>query len=159
MRGYFQFVLRHRIPVLLLIALISVGGAWSLLNAKISSSLGKLFLANSPAYDQYLARVDEFGSDEQLIVAFEEEDVLAVDSLLRLEKVIRSLRKEPGVGRVMSLLDNRQVFKKSGEGGLGAGVTVLRVLGGVLFLLTLLLARLVIAVSYTHLPLPPNREV
>ena len=68
MRGYFQFVLRHRIPILLLIALISTGGVWSLLNAKISSSLGKLFLANSPAYDQYLARVDEFGSDEQLII-------------------------------------------------------------------------------------------
>ena len=122
MRGYFQFVLRHRIPVLLLIALISTGGAWSLLNAKISSSLGKLFLANSPAYDQYLARVDEFGSDEQLIIAFEEEDVLAADSLLRLEKVIQALRKEPGVGRVMSLLDNRQVFKKSGEGGLEARI-------------------------------------
>ncbi|MFP6737358.1 MAG: hypothetical protein VCD34_01325, partial [Planctomycetota bacterium] len=126
MRAYFQFVLRHRIPVLLLIALISAAGVWSLLGAKVSSSLGKLFLANSPAYDQYLSRVDEFGSDEQLIIAFEEEDVLAADALRRLEMVTRALGKEPGVGRVMSLLDNRQVFKKSGEGELEGQIEELR---------------------------------
>ena len=67
MRGYFQFVIRHRIPALVIISLLSCAGVWSLQNGKISSSLGKLFLADSPAYDQYLARVEEFGSDEQSV--------------------------------------------------------------------------------------------
>ena len=40
MRGYFQFVIRHRIPALAIIALISGAGVWSLQNGKISSSLG-----------------------------------------------------------------------------------------------------------------------
>ena len=122
MRAYFQFVLRHRIPVLLLIALISAAGVWKLMDAKVSSSLGKLFLANSHDYDQYLSRVEEFGSDEQLIIAFEEEDVLNADSLRRLDMVSRALRKEPGVDRVMSLLDNQQVFRKSRKGGLEAHI-------------------------------------
>ena len=126
MRAYFKFVLRHRIPVLILITLISAAGMWSLRNAKISSSLGKLFLANSPAYDQYLARVEEFGSDEQLVIAFEEEDVLSADSLRRLHLVTRAIRKENGVARVMSLLDNEKVFAKSRKGGIEALIEELR---------------------------------
>ena len=126
MRAYFKFVLRHRIPVLVLITLISAAGMWSLRNAKISSSLGKLFLANSPAYDQYLARVEEFGSDEQLVIAFEENDVLSADSLIRLHLVTRAIRKENGVARVMSLLDNEKVFAKSRKGGIEALIEELR---------------------------------
>ncbi len=126
MRAYFQFVLRHRMPVLILITLISAAGMWSLRNAKISSSLGKLFLANSPAYDQYLARVEEFGSDEQLVIAFEENDVLSADSLSRLHLVTRAIRKENGVARVMSLLDNEKVFAKSRKGGIEALIEELR---------------------------------
>ena len=126
MRAYFKFVLRHRIPVLILITLISAAGMWSLRNAKISSSLGKLFLANSPAYDQYLARVEEFGSDEQLVIAFEEDDVLSADSLSRLHLVTRAIRKENGVARVMSLLDNEKVFAKSRKGGIEALIEELR---------------------------------
>ena len=126
MRAYFKFVLRHRIPVLILITLISAAGMWSLRNAKISSSLGKLFLANSPAYDQYLARVEEFGSDEQLVIAFEENDVLSADSLRRLHLVTRAIRKENGVARVMSLLDNEKVFAKSRKGGIEALIEELR---------------------------------
>ena len=126
MRAYFKFVLRHRIPVLILITLISAAGMWSLRNAKISSSLGKLFLANSPAYDQYLARVEEFGSDEQLVIAFEENDVLSADSLSRLHLVTRAIRKENGVARVMSLLDNEKVFAKSRKGGIEALIEELR---------------------------------
>jgi len=126
MRAYFKFVLRHRMPVLVLITLISAAGMWSLRNAKISSSLGKLFLANSPAYDQYLARVEEFGSDEQLVIAFEENDVLSADSLRRLHLVTRAIRKENGVARVMSLLDNEKVFAKSRKGGIEALIEELR---------------------------------
>lgn len=126
MRAYFKFVLRHRIPVLILITLISAAGMWSLRNAKISSSLGKLFLANSPAYDRYLARVEEFGSDEQLVIAFEENDVLSADSLSRLHLVTRAIRKENGVARVMSLLDNEKVFAKSRKGGIEALIEELR---------------------------------
>ena len=85
---------------------------WSLQNGKISSSLGKLFLADSLAYDRYLARVEEFGSDEQLIIAFEEEDVLGADSLRRLLLATEAIRKEAGVARVMSLLDSETVFTK-----------------------------------------------
>ena len=122
MRAYFQFVLRHRVPVLALIALISAAGVWSLLNAKISSSLGKLFLANSSAYDQYLARVKEFGSDEHLVIAFEEDDVLSAESLRRLHSVTLALRKSDGAGRIMSLLDNERVFTNSGVGGIEASI-------------------------------------
>ncbi|MCH2579727.1 MAG: hypothetical protein MK133_00830, partial [Planctomycetes bacterium] len=125
MRGYFQFVIRHRIPALVIIALISGAGVWSLQNGKISSSLGKLFLADSPAYDHYLSRVEEFGSDEQLIIAFEEEDVLGADSLRRLLLATEAIRKAAGVARVMSLLDNEIVFAKSAKGGIEARIAEL----------------------------------
>ena len=122
MRAYFKFVLRHRIPVLILIALISAAGVWSLLNGRISSSLGKLFLANSPTYDRYLDRVKEFGSDEQLVIAFEEDDVLSADSLHRLHRVTQAIRKETGVARVISLLDTGKVFASSGKDGIDARI-------------------------------------
>ena len=122
MRAYFKFVLRHRILVMALIALLSAGGVWSILDAKISSSLGKLFLANSPAYEQYLERVAEFGSDEQLIIAFEEEDLLSPDSLRRLLRVTTITEAFPQIARVRSLLDNEAVFPKGGVGGIEARI-------------------------------------
>ena len=122
MRAYFKFVLRHRILVMALIALLSAGGVWSILDAKISSSLGKLFLANSPAYEQYLERVAEFGSDEQLIIAFEEEDLLSPDSLRRLLRVTTVTEAFPQIARVRSLLDNEAVFPKGGVGGIEARI-------------------------------------
>ncbi len=117
MRAYFQLVLRYRGLVLALIVLASGAGLCGLRSAVISSSLGKLFLANSPAYEKYLDRIREFGSDEQLIIAFEEEDVLSADSLQRLYSVTGRIAGIPQVATVRSILDNREVFRKTGKEG------------------------------------------
>ena len=117
MRAYFQLVLRYRGLVLALIVLASGAGLWGLRSAVISSSLGRLFLANSPAYEKYLDRIREFGSDEQLIIAFEEEDVLSADALRRLHSVTGRIAGIPQVATVRSILDNREVFRKTGKEG------------------------------------------
>ncbi len=110
MRAYFEFILRHRGKVLVAILLVTAAAAACLPRAVVSSSLGKLFLGNSPEYSRYRERIREFGSDESLVVAFEEETLLSEDSLRRLQDVVARLQELPRVHRVDSLLDARHIL-------------------------------------------------
>ena len=110
MASYFQFVLRHRVLALVAMALVTAACAFALRDAYIGSSIAKLFLGESPDYTRYRALVERFGSDELLVVAYEDDDVLAPESLHRLQRVVARLVEIADIDRVQSLLDVRRVF-------------------------------------------------
>ena len=70
MAAYIRFLLRHRALVLIVCGAVTVAAAAIILvRANLGTSLGKLFLGETPAYYEYLERIREFASDEVVILA------------------------------------------------------------------------------------------
>jgi predicted RND superfamily exporter protein len=109
MNRYFTFVLRHRIAVLILMGIISVASGLSLSRAVIASSVGEMFFGDSPAYLGYLERIQVFGSDEMIVMAYDDSDPLSAQSLDKLEAVVAEIATLDEVGRVTSLLDAQRI--------------------------------------------------
>ena len=105
MLAFYSAILRHRILVLLVIAAISALSLWSVQRAVVASSVGKLFLGDSPAYLRYQELTQTFGNDEVLLVALEDTDLLSPAKQARLRRVIEAVRAVPDVDYVASPLD------------------------------------------------------
>ena len=70
----------------------------------MASSLGRLILGEHPAYLRYVDRVRQFGSDEQLVIAFEEPDLSSPRVLDRLQRIVDTISAIDEVARVDSIL-------------------------------------------------------
>jgi uncharacterized protein len=104
-RRYFEFVLAHRLAVLGVVALLTVLALASLSRAVVATSIGGLFLGESPEYLRYLDRSEAFAGDELLVVAFETSELMEDDWRRRLEAAADAIREEPAVDSVATLLD------------------------------------------------------
>jgi len=122
MQGYFRFVLRHRIAVLLICLLLTVLALFSLSRAIIASSLPKLFFGGDPEYLKFTERAREFGGDQFLIIAFEQRDIRSKAGRERLQRITGRITALPGVVRVSSVLGiqrlREQLNLSGGEGQL-----------------------------------------
>jgi predicted RND superfamily exporter protein len=110
----FRFVLRHRVAVVVLCALITVASLLSASRMVIASSIGGLFLGEVPEYAAYLERAELFGNDEAFVVAYEESAPLSPEALQRLESVVETLEAWPDVASVTSLLDAVDIRREDG---------------------------------------------
>ena len=109
MEAYVRAVLRARWLVLALVAAITLAALASMSRAVVASSVGKLFLGESPAYKQYLERAGEFGSDELLIVGFDAPSVLDAETRDRLRAAADGVAALPDVAHVESVLDVQHI--------------------------------------------------
>ena len=101
----FRFVLRHRVAVLVvcaLITLLSLAGASRMV---VASSIGGLFLGEVPEYASYLERAAQFGNDEAFVVAYEHPNPLDADAVQALERAAAAIEAWDDVASVTSLLD------------------------------------------------------
>ncbi len=115
MRAYFEFVLKHRVLVVITCLVITALSGWSMSRATMSTSLGRLILGDHPAYERYLERVKQFGNDEQLIVAFEEPEYASPEALARLRRLVARIREIDDVARVESVLSAMQFMTVQGR--------------------------------------------
>ena len=104
MTAYFRFVLRHRLLVVTICALITLVAGACLSRAIIASSPAKMFFGGSAEYDAYKERAQQFANDEIFIVAYDDPAPLSDRSLDRLEKVVRKVEAMDDIARVESLL-------------------------------------------------------
>jgi len=111
MRAWFRFVLRHRVATLVVVGLVSVLAGASVSRAVIASSVGKLFLGNSPEYLSYQVWTKAFVNDELLLVGFEGEQVLEADRQAALGRAVEVVRAHPDIGSVTSVLDVQRLVK------------------------------------------------
>ena len=109
MRAYFGFVLRHRVLVVVACLAVTALAGWSMSRATMASSLGELVLGDHPAYHRYIERVKQFGSDERLIIAFEEPDPSSPKVLGPLQEVVLRLQEMQEIARVDSVLSAMQL--------------------------------------------------
>ncbi|MFC1822920.1 RND family transporter [Thermodesulfobacteriota bacterium] len=114
MENYIRFVVRYRFFVLGLLLLITLLSGVVLSNAKLSGSMGEMFLGESPEFLRYMERVKEFGSDSFIIIAFEEENLFSKQSIDKLKAVVGKIEDIPKVKRVQSILDLQDVQMISG---------------------------------------------
>lgn len=76
-----------------------------LTQAVVATTVGGLFLAEHPDYPRYLDRVQEFGSDDLVIVAFEYPEPLSATSQERLQRTVEAIADLEWVSGARSLLD------------------------------------------------------
>ena len=114
MKRYFAWVLRNRMTMLMVIAVLTVFSAWSVSRGVLANSLGDLFFGNSPAYCRYIELIQKFGSDEMFAVAYKESDPLSPEALDRLEQIVDTLEQHPDVQKATSLLSLERIHSAGG---------------------------------------------
>ncbi len=72
----------------------------------------KLFLGDSPGYRQYVEWVDEFGSDDILVVAVEADDPLNPRFLRSLRRVVEAIEELPDVASSRSIFSAQWIEGK-----------------------------------------------
>jgi uncharacterized protein len=109
---YLRFILRHRGFVLCLLVFITCASGYAISKGVIASSAAKLFLGESEGYHRYLQRIKEFGNFEVIAIAFQDDDPLSPQSRKRLEDVVARIERQPGIGRVSSVLSAQRIWSQ-----------------------------------------------
>lgn len=116
MRTWIRLVLRHRFAVLVVVGLVTIAAGVIASQGVLASSIARLFLGDSPAYARFLTRAADFGSDELIVIGFDEPDLLGAESRARLARIAERLEEWPEVAQVLTPLDARRI--EAGAGGL-----------------------------------------
>jgi len=96
-RRFVSFVVRRRGWVLLACGLITVLAGLSLSRVVVATSFARMFLGEDPAYDEYVALSQRFGSDEVLLIGVDDPDFLTPAGQERLRRATVALDDVPGV--------------------------------------------------------------
>lgn len=109
MKKYIKFIIRYRFFLIGFLSLITLLSCVALSKVKISGSMAELALGDSPNYARYLDRGKEFGSDQFIIIAFEDTSLFSKHSIDRLKSVVRKISDLPEVKKVQSILDQQDI--------------------------------------------------
>ena len=115
MRRYFEFVLSHRLLVCLVLVLVTVIASASLSRAVLGSTLQRLFFGDSPDYQAYIEKAQQFGNDEVFFVGIEDPDPLREESLDTLERAIERMEADVDIARVTSVVSAQRIGAVDGE--------------------------------------------
>ena len=114
MQRWIRLILRNRTLVIAILVAVTALAIWICSHAVIATSLARLFLGESPAYERYLELTGEFGSDEVVIVAFESSDLLASGEIERIRSAIERVEEIEEVGSVESIVSAQEVTAEDG---------------------------------------------
>ena len=109
MVAYFKFIIRFKWPILAAFLLATIIAGYSMSQGIIATSLGKMFLGESPHYQSYLSRVDLFGGGDAVIISFEEKQPISPASHEKLVKATSLIASIPEVKKVTSFLDVQHI--------------------------------------------------
>jgi predicted RND superfamily exporter protein len=108
------FLIRTRFIWLALVAALTALAVWSLSHGKLATSIAAVLLGESESYIHYReVRVPQFGSDEQVAIAFDAAGLASAEGLRNLAQAVRKLETLPYVRRVDSVL-NAVAIRSSG---------------------------------------------
>ena len=114
MSGYWRWVLKQSIWVLLLLGAVSALLLPALDDLEINTAPSTLILADSPAnlFHQKTRRI--FGNDEVLLIGLTVDNLLQPDTLSSIRQVTRDIETIPGVRRVLSLTNTLDILERDG---------------------------------------------
>ena len=102
-RRYIDFVLRHRVAVLVACGVITLASAWRITDGVFASSMLELFFGDNPEYDAYQELAEQFGESNLMVVAFDFPDATTAAGLAALERIRAAIEEIGGVERVEAL--------------------------------------------------------
>ena len=114
MKRWFIWVLGHRALLLTLTLVITLIAGWSASRAVVGSSVGKLFLGESPAFHHWQEVGRTFANDEVVVLGWDDPQPLSAASLDRLERATALIEAEPEVHRIDSLLTAQRMQNEGG---------------------------------------------
>ena len=98
---YVDYLLRRRKLVLLVVGLLTVGAGVAIgTRATFGTSLRKLFLGETPAYYEYLKRVESFRNDDVVILALADVDPLDPETIGHIRGAVEKVKALERVGEV-----------------------------------------------------------
>lgn len=107
---YVRLVLDHKWVVLAVTIAITIAAAAMLPHAIIASSISEMFFEQGhQGYAQYQERIEQFGSDEVLVIGVESDDPLGEANLDRLDKLHKDLEAMSDIAEVTSIATLQRV--------------------------------------------------
>lgn len=113
--GYLEWVLGHRLWVVLITVALTGLATYSLTNAVFASSVIKLFFGDSPDYLAYRDLANEFAGNDVMVFAFEDPSVFTPQGAERLESIVEGIRSLDFIKRVDSLASASRVMAEGDE--------------------------------------------
>lgn len=104
MRRYLTFLLAHRFAVLAAIGIVSLLAGYNVTRGVIASSVIKLFFGENPEYLAYRELANEFGGNDVMVVAFEDEELLTPEGVARLSRIVDRVQAIEDIEAADSLL-------------------------------------------------------
>jgi diguanylate cyclase (GGDEF)-like protein len=108
------FSAEHPWPILLIIAIITLVGAFHIGNLKINISAQSMMIKGDPAWSFYQETEQTFGSDSIIIVFLSDPKLFAPAKLAVIRDVVQSIEALPFVTRTSSLYSARNIKNSDG---------------------------------------------
>jgi hypothetical protein len=107
-KNLFSFIINHRILVLILLLGITIFFGLFAAQIKFNNTIETYFFEDDLRdYNRFL---DQFGTDEIIVVAFETEDVFTVENLRLVDKISTRLETLSHIRRVLSVTTTKIVY-------------------------------------------------
>lgn len=107
-RKLFAFIIGHRILVSSILAAITLFFGWFAAQVEFNNTIETYFLEDDlSSYNRFL---DQFGTDEIIVIAFETGNVFTAENLRVIDRISEKLEKLPHVRRVLSLTTTKIIF-------------------------------------------------
>lgn len=114
MSGYWPWVLKQSVWVLLLLGAAGALLLPSLDDLEINTSPSTLILSDSPANLVHQKTRRVFGNDEVLLIGLTADNLIQPDTLASIRQVTRDIETIPGVRRVLSLTNTLDILERDG---------------------------------------------
>ena len=100
-----RFIIRHRIPVLVLIIAATVLFGWKAKDVPITSETIDLFPSDHPYVETFVKYKDIFGGANTAVMAIEVEDgdIFNVETLAKIRRVTKAVEQLPGINNYQVL--------------------------------------------------------
>ena len=109
MRRYLQFVLQHRRLALAIIFSITAAAGYTITKGVLASSVIKLFFGDNPEYTAYRELANEFGGNDVMVIAFEDDALLTPQGVQRLRRITDAISSLEDIVHVDSLISANRI--------------------------------------------------
>jgi len=123
-----DFLLRNKLPVIIIIISISIVAGYFCTKVEFDASIDIWFLENDPDMEVYKNFLKRFEADEVTVLGVVTDNIFSPANLLILDKITEEVEKAPHVHRVQSLTNINTVLPDDGGVYIGPLVEKLPVL-------------------------------
>jgi len=110
LKGFAHFIVRHRIPVIISVIVLTLIFGYFTRYVKISSDLMSLAPENSKELIALKKNLERFGSSTMIMISVKSEDPYSLSTLTKIQQISSELKKLPEVEEVIDPL-NATIFK------------------------------------------------